>query len=40
MWLLKDSAFFISLFLIKILYLPAVHLQGREDGVGVSSFIN
>ena len=40
MWLLKDSAFFISLFLFKILYLPAVRLQGREDDAGVFSFIN
>jgi hypothetical protein len=37
-WLLKDSALF-SLFL-SILYLPAVHSQGREDDAGVSRFIN
>ena len=30
---------FISLFL-SILYLPAVHPQGREDDAGVFSFIN
>ena len=27
-------------FLFKILYLPAVHSQGREDDAGVFSFIN
>jgi len=27
-------------FSINILYLPAVHLQGREDDAGVFSFIN
>jgi hypothetical protein len=36
MCLLKESAFF----LFKILYLPAVHSQGREDNAGVFSFIN
>ena len=35
---LKDSTLF-SL-LLSILYLPAVHLQGRVDDAGVFSFIN